>query len=427
MRRVVVTGMGLLTSAGKDVRENWKNIIAGVSGISHIESFDTTNSSVKIAGEIKEPQHSKNEAKFSINLEDFIDPKELKKMDKFMAYSLIAAEEALTQANWKPTDENDRIRTGTIIGSGIGGIDTIERNTKKMVAKSPKFVSPFFVPSSIINLASGYVSMKYGFNGPNCAVTTACATGGHAIYHASHIIKAGDADIMVAGGAESCICELAVAGFANAKALSKSFSDEPRKASRPWDKARDGFVMGEGAGVLVLEEYEHAKKRGANIICELYGGGASGDAHHITAPHPEGLGAKLAMKMAIKNSGISAKDIGYINAHGTSTPLGDMAEINAVREVIGVEQSKIIMSSTKSAIGHCLGAAGAIEAIYSIMALNTGDIPPTLNLDEVEDETEDFDLMPLKSRNIGEIKAVLSNSFGFGGTNSSVVFGKVRS
>ncbi|MFT4967755.1 MAG: 3-oxoacyl-[acyl-carrier-protein] synthase II [Candidatus Deianiraeaceae bacterium] len=427
MRRVVVTGMGLLTSAGKDVRENWQNIIAGVSGISHIESFDTTNSSVKIAGEIKEPQHSKNEANFSINLEDFIDPKEIKKMDKFMAYSLMAAEEALTQANWKPTDENDRIRTGTIIGSGIGGIDTIERNTKKMVAKSPKFVSPFFVPSSIINLASGYVSMKYGFNGPNCAVTTACATGGHAIYHASHIIKAGDADIMVVGGAESCICELAVAGFANAKALSKSFSDEPRKASRPWDKARDGFVMGEGAGVLVLEEYEHAKKRGANIICELYGGGASGDAHHITAPHPEGLGAKLAMKMAIKNSGISAKDIGYINAHGTSTPLGDMAEINAVREVIGIEQSKIIMSSTKSAIGHCLGAAGAIEAIYSIMALNTGDIPPTLNLEEVEDGTEDFDLMPLKSRNIGEIKAVLSNSFGFGGTNSSVVFGKVRS
>jgi 3-oxoacyl-[acyl-carrier-protein] synthase II len=426
MRRIVVTGMGLLTSVGRNVNENWKNIIGGVSGISKIECFDTSNISVKIAGEIKEPQHGRNEANFAVNLEEHVDPKEIKKMDKFMAYSIIAAEEALTQANWKPENQDDKARTGVIIGSGIGGLYTIESNAKKMMEKSPKFVSPFFVPASIINLASGYVSMKYGFNGPNCAVTTACATGGHAIYHASHIIKAGDADIMVVGGAESCICELGIAGFASAKALSKSFEDEPRKASRPWDKDRDGFVMGEGAGVLILEEYEHAKKRGANILCELYGGGASGDAYHITAPHPEGFGAKLAMQMALKNAGISAKDIGYINAHGTSTPLGDMAELNAVREIIGKEQSKIVMSSTKSAIGHCLGAAGAIEAIYSIMALTTGDIPPTLNLENPSEGTEGFDLVPQKSKHIDGIKAVLSNSFGFGGTNSSVIFGKVR-
>ena len=426
MRRIVVTGMGALTSIGLNLEQNWKNIINGVSGISKIECFDTSNVSVKIAGEIKEPQHGRSEANFSVNLEDYVDPKEVKKMDKFMAYSMIAAEEALTQAHWKPTSEEDRSRTGVIIGSGIGGLYTIESNTRKMIEKSPKFVSPFFVPASIINLASGYVSMKYGLNGPNCAVTTACATGGHAIYHASHIIKAGDADVMVVGGAESCICELGIAGFASAKALSKSFEDEPRRASRPWDKSRDGFVMGEGAGILILEEYEHAKKRGAKIICELYGGGASGDAHHITAPHPDGFGAKLAMKMAIKNAGIDVKDIGYINAHGTSTPLGDMAELNAVRDLLGKEKETIVMSSTKSAIGHCLGAAGAIEAIYSIMALNTGDIPPTLNLENPEDGLEGFDLMPLKSRNIGEIKAVLSNSFGFGGTNSSVIFGKVR-
>lgn len=427
MRRIVVTGMGLLTSVGRNLDENWKNIISSVSGISQIEHFDTTNVPVKIAGEIKEPHHKhRSQANFSVNLEDFVDPKELKKMDKFMAYSLIASEEALTQANWKPTDEESKIRTGVIIGSGIGGLYTIESNTKKMIEKSPKFVSPFFVPSSIINLASGFVSMKYGFNGPNCAVTTACATGGHAIYHASHIIKAGDADVMVVGGAESAICELGMAGFANAKALSRSFEDEPHKASRPWDKARDGFVMGEGAGILILEEYEHAKKRGATILCELYGGGASGDAHHITAPHPEGLGAKLAMQMAIKNADISTKDIGYINAHGTSTPLGDMAELNAVQNIFGGIDRKIVMSSTKSAIGHCLGAAGAIEAIYSIMALNTGDIPPTLNLEDIEDGTEGFDLVPLKSKHIDGIKAVLSNSFGFGGTNSSVIFGKVR-
>lgn len=426
MKRVVVTGMGVLTSVGLNLEQNWKNIINGVSGISKIESFDTSNISVKIAGEIKEPQHNRNQADFSLNLEDYIDPKEIKKMDKFMAYSIIATEEALAQAKWQPQNEEDRIRTGVIIGSGIGGLKTIEDNVRKMIEKSPKFVSPFFVPASIINLASGYVSMKYGFNGPNCAVTTACATGGHAIYHASHIIKAGDADVMIVGGAESCICELGMAGFASAKALSKSFEDEPHKASRPWDKSRDGFVMGEGAGILVLEEYEHAKKRGANIICELYGGGASGDAYHITAPHPEGLGAKLAMKMAIKNAGINIKDIGYINAHGTSTPLGDMAELNAVREIIGKEQKNIVMSSTKSAIGHCLGAAGAIEAIYSIMAMNTGDIPPTLNLEDQEDGTDGFDLVPLKSKHIDGIKCVLSNSFGFGGTNSSVIFGKVR-
>ena len=426
MRRIVVTGMGLLTSAGPNVKSNWNNILNGISGVSLIESFDTTKIPVKIAGEIKIPGHTLNEAKFILNIEEYVDPKEVKKMDKFMGYSIVATKEALEQAGLTSLSQSEKERIGVIIGSGIGGLTTIEENAIKMHEKSPKVVSPFFVPASIINLASGYVSMQYGFHGPNCAVATACATGGHAIYHAAHIIKAGDADIMVAGGAESAICELGMAGFASARALSRSFTEEPRRASRPWDKARDGFVMGEGAGILVLEEYEHAKKRGANIICELYGGGASGDAYHITAPHPEGLGAKLAMQMAMRNAGVSPSEIGYINAHGTSTPLGDMAEMNAVRTVFGNVGKNIVMSSTKSAIGHCLGAAGAIEAIYSIMALNSGDIPPTLNLENIEDGTEGFDLVPLQTKNIGKINAVLSNSFGFGGTNSSVIFGKVR-
>lgn len=426
MRRVVITGTGLLTSVGANVKQNWENILNGVSGISLIESFNAENIPVKIAGEIKTPGQKLSEANFILNIEDFVDPKEVKKMDKFMGYAIAAAKEALTQAGLTDAPQELKERIGVIIGSGIGGLMTIEENAIKMHEKSPKTVSPFFVPASIINLASGYVSMQYGFHGPNCAVTTACATGGHAIYHAAHIIKAGDADIMVVGGAESAICELGMAGFASARALSRSFTEEPRRASRPWDKARDGFVMGEGAGVLILEEYEHAKKRGANIICEVYGGGASGDAYHITAPHPEGLGAKLAMKMAMKNAGVSPSDIGYINAHGTSTPLGDMAELNAVRTLFGNVGKDIVMTSTKSAIGHCLGAAGAIEAIYSILALNSGDIPPTLNLENIEDGTEGFDLVPLKTKNLGKIEAVLSNSFGFGGTNSSVIFGKVR-
>ena len=426
MRRIVVTGMGMLTSAGINLQQNWSNILNGVSGISLIESFDAGKIPVKIAGEIKTPGLTPNEANFILNIEDFVDPKEVKKMDKFMGYAIVAAKEALTHAGLIETSQEMKERIGVIIGSGIGGLATIEENAIKMHEKSPKVVSPFFVPASIINLASGYVSMQYGFHGPNCAVTTACATGGHAIYHATHIIKAGDADIMVAGGAESAICELGMAGFASARALSRSFTEEPRRASRPWDKARDGFVMGEGAGVVILEEYEHAKKRGANIICEVYGGGASGDAYHITAPHPEGLGAKLAMKMAMKNAGVSPSEIGYINAHGTSTPLGDMAELSAVRTLFGHIGRDIVMTSTKSAIGHCLGAAGAIEAIYSIMALNSGDIPPTLNLEDIEDGTEGFDLVPLQTKNLGKIEAVLSNSFGFGGTNSSVIFGKVR-
>lgn len=426
MRRIVVTGMGLITSAGINLKQNWENIVSGVSGISQIESFDTSDIAVKIAGEIKVAGNRPNEANFFLNIEDYVDPKEVKKMDKFMGYSLVAAKEAIVQAGLMDPSDSLKNRIGVIIGSGIGGLLTIEENAIKMHEKSPKFVSPFFVPASIINLASGYISMKYGFHGPNCAVTTACATGGHAIYHAAHIIKAGDADIMIAGGAESAICRLGMAGFASARALSRSFADEPRKASRPWDKARDGFVMGEGSGVLILEEYEHAKKRGANIICEFYGGGASGDAYHITAPHSEGLGARLAMEMSLRNACINIDDIGYINAHGTSTPLGDMAELSAVRSIFGKSGKNIVMSSTKSAIGHCLGAAGAIEAIYSIMALNSGDIPPTLNLDDIEDGTEGFDLVPLKTKNIGKMSAVISNSFGFGGTNASIIFGKVR-
>ena len=421
-----MTGMGVITSAGVDLKQNWENILNGVSGISKIESFDTSDVAVKVAGEIKVPGNNPNEANFFLNIEDYVDPKEVKKMDRFMGYALVATKEALHQAGLTDPSENLKNRIGVIVGSGIGGLLTIEENAIKMHEKSPKSVSPFFVPASIINLASGYVSMRYGFHGPNCAVTTACATGGHAIYHAAHIIKAGDADIMIAGGAESAICKLGIAGFASARALSRSFPDEPRRASRPWDKARDGFVMGDGAGILVLEEYEHAKKRGANIICEFYGGGASGDAYHITAPHPEGLGARLAMEMALRNAQVNVGDIGYINAHGTSTPLGDMAELSAVRSIFGNIGKNIVMSSTKSAIGHCLGAAGAIEAIYSIMALNSGNVPPTLNLEDIDEGTEGFDLVPLKSKSVGPMNAVLSNSFGFGGTNSSIIFGKVR-
>ena len=344
-------------------------------------------------------------------------------MDDFIVYALGAAAEAIEDAGWKPEDEESRERTGVMIGSGIGGLPSIAEGANTLSQQGPRRLSPFFIPASLINLASGHVSIRYGFKGPNHAVVTACSTGAHAIGDAARLIMLEDADVMVAGGTEAAVCRLGVAGFAAARALSTGFNDTPEKASRPWDKDRDGFVMGEGAGVVVLEEYEHAKKRGAKIYAEIIGYGMSGDAYHVTAPTPDGNGAFRAMRAALKRAGVALEDIDYINAHGTSTPLGDEIELGAVKRLFGDHAYKLSMSSTKSAIGHLLGAAGSVEAIYSIMALNTEIVPPTLNLDNPS-EGCDIDLVPHKAKE-REVKVVLSNSFGFGGTNASLIFGSV--
>lgn len=419
-KRVVVTGMGAISPVGLTVPSIFQNLIHSKSGISNIESFDTSKLEVKIAGEVK-PYSEANPHGF--NPLNFVEAKELKKLDKFMVYGLAATEEALTMAGWKPTKEEELIRTGVSIGSGIGGLSKIEETALLIRDKGPGRVSPFFIPSALINLISGHVSIKYGFLGPNHATVTACATGAHAIYNAAQMIMLDDADVVVCGGAESTICEIGIAGFTAARALSTR-NDDPQKASRPWDKARDGFVMGEGAGVLVLESYEHAKKRGANIIAEYLGAGLSGDAYHITAPEPTGRGAKLAMKMALAKAKLSGEKIDYVNAHGTSTPLGDAIEMNAVKEVLGGQGNKIAMSSTKGATGHLLGAAGSLEAIIAIEAMRKGIIPPTLNLENPIDEAIDFNLAPLKAQE-KTMQHVLSNSFGFGGTNISLIFGKI--
>ena len=420
LKRVVVTGMGAISPVGLGVEPMFQNLIQSKSGISNIESFDTSKLEVKIAGEVK-PYSATNPHGF--NPLNFVEAKELKKLDKFMVYGLAATEEALTMAGWKPTKEEELIRTGISIGSGIGGLSKIEETALLIRDKGPGRVSPFFIPSALVNLISGHVSIKYGFLGPNHATVTACATGAHAIYNAAQMIMLDDADVVVCGGAESTICEIGIAGFTAARALSTR-NDDPQKASRPWDKARDGFVMGEGAGVLVLESYEHAKKRGANIIAEYLGAGLSGDAYHITAPEPTGRGAKLAMKMALAKAKLSGDKIDYVNAHGTSTPLGDAIEMNAVKEVLGGQGNKIAMSSTKGATGHLLGAAGSLEAIIAIEAMRNGIIPPTLNLENPIDEAIDFNLAPLKAQEKA-MQHILSNSFGFGGTNISLVFGKI--
>ncbi len=419
MRRVVVTGIGALTPLGKGAQGNWTQLLDGVSGIRAIDRFQVDDLPARIAGQIP----TEEDHPYRFNQDDVASAKDRRRMGDFIVYGMAAAIEAIEDAGWTPTDEEERERTGVIIGSGIGGLPNIAAAEKTLNEGGPRKISPFFIPSSLINLVSGHVSIRYGFKGPNHAVVTACSTGAHAIGDASRIIKYGDADVMVAGGAEAAVCRLGIAGFAASKALSTSFNAEPTRGSRPWDKDRDGFVMGEGAGVVVLEEYEHAKKRGAKIYGEVLGYGMSGDAYHITAPASDGNGGFRAMRNAMKDSGLSLEDIDYVNAHGTSTPLGDEIELGAVKRLFADHAYKLSMSSTKSAIGHLLGAAGAVEAIFSLLALRDGIAPPTLNLENPSDGC-DIDLVPLKAKE-RQIKYALSNSFGFGGTNASLVFGKI--
>ena len=416
MRRVVVTGLGLVTPLGIGVETVWARLIAGRSGLSAITAFDVSDLPCKVAGQV--PRGPKDEGSFTAD--DFIPPKDQRKMDAFIQFAMAAATEAVADSGWAPTAEEDRERTGVLLGSGIGGLQGIYEATVLLHDKGPRRVSPFFIPACLINLASGHVSIRFGFKGPNHSVVTACSTGAHAIGDAARLIALEDADVMVAGGAESTISRLGVAGFAAARALSTGFNDTPERASRPWDKDRDGFVMGEGAGILVLEELEHARRRGAKIYAEVIGYGLSGDAYHITAPSEDGSGAYRAMRAALKRAKLTPEDIDYINAHGTSTPLGDEIELGAVKRLFGEHAYKLSMSSTKSAIGHLLGAAGSVEAIFSILALRDGVAPPTLNLDNPSPGC-DIDLVPYKARQ-RPIRAALSNSFGFGGTNASLIF-----
>ena len=412
----MVTGLGVVNSLGVDVEHNWKRILDGESGIRAIQSFDVSDLPAKIAGQV--PQGETAEKQF--NADDWVSPKDQRRMDDFIIYGLCAADQAIADSGWKAEADEERWRTGVLIGSGIGGLQEISKTAITVEEGKTRRVSPFFIPAALINLVSGHVSIRHGFQGPNHSVVTACSTGAHAIGDAARIIMWDDADVMVAGGAEGAVCRLGMAGFCAARALSTGFNDTPEKASRPWDKDRDGFVMGDGAGVVVLEELEHAKKRGAKIYAEVVGYGMSGDAHHITAPAEDGNGAYRCMQAALKRAGMDPSEIDYVNAHGTSTPLGDEIELGAVKRLFGDAASEISMSSTKSAIGHLLGAAGAVEAIYSILAIRDGVVPPTLNLENPSDGC-DIDLVPhqAKERSVG---AALSNSFGFGGTNASLVF-----
>lgn len=418
MKRVVVTGMGIVSPLGQGLETNWTKLMNKVSGISKIERFDASGLSAKVAGMIP---FGDGEGEF--NPDKYIAPRDQKRLDPFIVYGLCAGMDAVEDSGWKPEDEEGKERTGVLIGSGIGGLSTIYETSLSLKDGGQRKVSPFFIPSCLINLISGNLSIKYGFRGPNHSVVTACATGTHAIGDAARLIQLGLADVMVAGGAEAAICPLAVAGFSQARALSTSYNEEPTKASRPWDKGRDGFVMGEGAGVLVLEEYEHAVKRGAKIYGEFKGAGLSGDGHHITSPHPEGEGAYLSMKMAMKEANIPLSSVDYINAHGTSTPAGDEIEVKAVKRLFGDHVYNLSMSSTKSATGHLLGAAGAIEAIYCLLAIKYQTAPATLNLDDPFDGC-DIDLVPHEPKK-RKIDVVMSNSFGFGGTNASVIFSKI--
>jgi 3-oxoacyl-[acyl-carrier-protein] synthase II len=416
MRRVVVTGIGLVTPLGVGAERVWKRLIEGQSGIRAIQSFDVADLPAKIAGQVPRGDTASGD----FNADDWVAPKEQRKMDEFIVYALAAAEQAVADAGWKPADPEERERSGVMIGSGIGGLPGITEGAITLHERGPRRLSPFFIPSNLINLASGHVSIRYGFTGPNHAVVTACSTGAHAIGDAARLIMWDDADVMVCGGAEAAICRLGLAGFAAARALSTAFNDQPSRASRPWDEARDGFVMGEGAGVLVLEELDHAKKRGAKIYAEVIGYGLSGDAHHITAPAEDGNGAFRAMRNALKRAQVDPEQIDYINAHGTSTPLGDEIELGAVKRLFGDHAYKLSMSSTKSSIGHLLGAAGSVEAIFSILAMRDGVVPPTLNLEHPSPSC-DIDLVPLQAKE-RRVRYALSNSFGFGGTNASLVF-----
>lgn len=421
MRRVVVTGLGLVTPLARGVKPSWDRLVAGESAIDLVKRCDLTDISAKIAGEVPSIEDQSD----GFDPDAVLSKKEQKKVDKFILYGLDAASQAIEDSGWAPKTDEEKHRTGVTIGSGIGGLPAIERESIFVNEKGPRRLSPFFIPSSLINLVSGQVSIKYGFQGPNHSVVTACSSGAHAIGDASRFIMFGDADVMIAGGAESAICRIGMAGFASARALSTSFNDDPTKASRPWDKDRDGFVMGEGAGIVVLEELEHAKKRGAKIYAEVAGYGLSGDAYHITSPEPSGSGGYRAMQSALNHASLNVNQIDYINAHGTSTPMGDLIELGAVKNLFKDHAYKLSMSSTKSSIGHALGAAGGIEAVLSIMAMNENIAPPTLNLDN-PDEGCDIDLVAHKAKE-KQIKAVLSNSFGFGGTNASLVMTEFNS
>ena len=418
MRRVVVTGLGMVTPLGDGVAHCWDRLLKSYSGVSAIDSFDVSDLPAKVAARVPTGSEAGE-----FDAVKYVSSKDTRRMDQFIIFALGAAIQAVEDSGWIPEREEDQDRSGVMIGSGIGGLQTIETGAILVHENGPRRLSPFFIPSSLINLASGHVSIKYGFKGPNHSVVTACSTGAHAIGDAARLIMLDDADVMVAGGAEAGICRLGIAGFSAARALSTGFNDTPERASRPWDKARDGFVMGEGSGVVVLEEYEHAKKRGANIYAEILGYGMSGDAYHITAPSPDGTGGFKSMSHALRSAGLNADQIDYVNAHGTSTPLGDEIEHNAVKRLFGNAAGQISMSSTKSSIGHLLGAAGSVETIFSILAIKNSVVPPTLNL---EDPSEgcDLDLVPLepKERKVG---IAMSNSFGFGGTNATLIVGEV--
>ena len=416
MRRIAITGLGLVTPLGRGVGHVWGRLTNGESGIRAIQAFDVSDLPCKIAGTVPIGEHGDGH----FDPESVVTAKERRKVDDFIVFALGAAAEAVEDSGWKPEEEEDRERTGVLIGSGIGGLKVIFDGSLTMDQRGPRRVTPFFIPASLINLASGQVSIRYGFKGPNHSVVTACATGAHAIGDAARMIMLDDADVMVAGGAEAAVCRIGIAGFAAARALSTGFNDTPERASRPWDRDRDGFVMGEGAGIVVLEEMDHAKRRGARIYGEVVGYGMSGDAHHITSPPEDGNGGYRSMMAALKRARLNTDEIDYINAHGTSTPLGDEIELGAVKRAFGDDAYALSMSSTKSAIGHLLGAAGSVEAIFSIMAVNEGVVPPTLNLDNPS-EGCDLDLVPRQARE-RPVRNALSNSFGFGGTNASLIF-----
>jgi len=413
----------MISPFGYGVNENWSRIIRGESGIRPITAFDVSDITAKIGGMVPLASSAEDavDGRFWIN--DVIAPKDQRKMDRFIMFAIAAAKEAVEDSGWMPTNAEDCERTGVIIGSGIGGLPQISETTLTLQAQGPRRVSPYFIPASLINLAAGHVSIIHGFKGPNHAPVTACASGAHAIGDAARMIMFGDAEVMIAGGTEAALCRVGISGFASARALSTAYNDTPERASRPWDSGRDGFVMGEGSGILVLEEYEHAKKRGAKIYAEVIGYGMSGDAHHVTSPAEDGDGAFRAMRAALKNSGVSKESIGYINAHGTSTPMGDAIEVKAVKRLFEEHAYKLAMSSTKSAIGHLLGAAGSVEAIFSILAMRDRILPPTLNL---ENPSEGCDLNFVA--NVAQEKAIdtiMTNSFGFGGTNASLILRKI--
>ena len=420
LRRAVITGIGLVTPLGANTEASWSNLLRCDSGIKPVHNFDVTDLPAKIAGTISQSEDDRD----AFRPDDWLEPKEQRKIDRFILLGLVAATQAVNDSGWEPKTEEEQTKTGVIIGSGIGGLQQIYDNSIKLKESGPRRISPFFIPAALINLVSGHVSIKFGFKGPNHSVVTACSTGAHAIGDAARLVMLGDADVMVAGGAEAAVNRLGFAGFAAARALSTNFNETPTEASRPWDKDRDGFVMGEGAGIVVVEELEHAKRRGAQIYGELVGYGLSGDAHHITAPAENGDGAFRAMKNALERSNLVCADIDYINAHGTSTPLGDMIELNAVRRLFGTDIGSVAMSSTKSSIGHLLGAAGSVEAIFSLLAMRDNVVPPTLNLNNPSEGCEDVNLVPHVAQE-KKTDAVLSNSFGFGGTNASLVFKKL--